>query len=187
MPFINGRFYANPIYGSAVELARLIGGQDQEDSRGPSDASEDLQTNVTGTLKSLGLYSSPRADDTDSSDSPSGFCDLTASFEPDGGVNCEPGKDYHGTAYMSLAGPGIQFHRVDEESIRATATADGDIVSVDGEASLGYDGHRQWQVPFTIKAGKGFKQQGGAIVWTVTYKCNGDDLEWQPHQMLYCL
>ena len=88
---------------------------------------------------------------------------------------------------MALSGPGIQSHSVDEDSIRATAAADGDIVSLDGEATLGYDGHRQWQVNFTIKAGTGFNQQGGAIVWTVTYKCNGDELETQFHQILYCL
>lgn len=174
MPFINGRFYMNPLFGAALERARL---------RVP----ETEDTDIIEGLPSLNIDSGPRASGDDDADTPSGFCDLTASVSPHG-VHCERDKDYHGTAYMELGGPGIQFHKVDENSIRATAAALGDIVSVDGDATPGYDGKRQWKVPFAIRAGKNFQQQGGAIQWTVTYKCNGDELEWQaPLHVLYCL
>ncbi|MGH9730209.1 MAG: hypothetical protein ACRD4A_00810 [Candidatus Acidiferrales bacterium] len=86
---------------------------------------------------------------------------------------------------MSLSGPGI--YHVDQNSIRVMATADGDIVRVDGRSREAFGGHLQWEVNFTIKSGPGFKQQGGDILWMVRYECDGNRVERQFRQTVYCL
>lgn len=43
MPSINGRFYANPIYGAAVEIARAIAEQDGQNFQDDSDAPANLR------------------------------------------------------------------------------------------------------------------------------------------------
>lgn len=58
---------------------------------------------------------------------------------------------------------------------------------VDSPAREAFGGPLQWQVDFTIKAGPGFKQQGGDILWTVRYECEGDRVETQFPQTVYCL
>lgn len=184
MPFVNGRYYANRIFGRAIELARILSGQ-AGSLREPL-SSEQQFANISRNVPYSPIYSRPKAAAGSASGSDSGLCDLVAGFTPHG-VHCEPGKDYHGTAYMDLNGPGIRLHSVDEDTIRVRAEADGDIVSVSGRARKAFGGPLQWQVDFSIKSGAGFHQQGGDIVWTVRYICSGDHVEQEFRQTVYCL
>ena len=186
MPFINGRFYTNPVFGWGVELAGIIAGHEGHNSGGNSDAYDGSNHNIIGDVPSLSIYSSPQLDETESSEQASGFCDLKLDSHPDG-VKCEQGEDYHGTAVLVIGGVGTGFHYVDPNSIRVAAEADSDIVSVDGRPVSTLGGHQQWSVKFTIKSGPDFKQQGGAILWTVRYKCTGKEMERQYRQILHCL
>jgi len=186
MPFINGRYYANPVFGWGVELARIIAGHEGRNSGAHSDAYGASGREIIGYVPSLSIYSSPQLGETAASDRTSGFCDLTFNSHPNG-AQCEQGKDYHGTAVLVIAGVGTGFHYVDPNTIRVAAEADSDIVSVDGRPASILGGHQQWTVNFTIKSGPGFKQQGGAILWTIRYKCTGKEVERQYRQILHCL
>lgn len=186
MPFINGRFYANPVFGWGVELARIIAGYEDRHLGGNSGAYNASDHSIIGDVPSLGIYSSPQLGETESSDQASGFCDLTLRSHPHG-VKCEQGKDYHGMAILVIAGVGKQFHYVDPHSIRVAAEAGSDIVRVDSRPVPILAGPEQWAVNFTIKSGPGFKQQGGGILWTIRYKCAGKELERQYPQILHCL
>lgn len=44
MPFINGRFYANPVYGRALEIARIGEQLGQNDLLGGTDATQKQAT-----------------------------------------------------------------------------------------------------------------------------------------------
>ncbi|MHB8541775.1 MAG: hypothetical protein ACYDCD_12675 [Candidatus Acidiferrales bacterium] len=186
MPFINRRFYANPVFGWGVELARILAGQQHQNPRGTGEVLDQRLQNIIGDVPSLGIYSAPLVSETNASDSASGFCDLKISSHPHG-VKCEQGKDYHGMAVLVIAGVGKQFHYVDPDSIRVAAEAGSDIVSVDSRPMSILGGHQQWAVNFTIKSGPGFKQQGGGILWTIRYKCTGKELERRYPQILHCL
>lgn len=186
MPFINGRFYANPVFGWSVELARIIAGHEGHNSGGNSDAHDASDHSIIGDVPSLSIYSSPQLGETESSDRASGFCDLKIRSLPHG-VKCEEGKNYHGMAVFIIGGVGTGFHYVDPDSIRVAAEAGSDIVSVDSRPTQILDGPQQWAVNFTIKSGPGFKQQGGGILWTIRYKCTGKKLERQYPQILHCL
>jgi|GEM_PF-4241933 len=186
MPFINGRYYANPVFGWGVELARIIARHEGRNSGGNSDAYGAPGRYIIGNVPSLGIYSSAQLGVTEPSDQAGGFCDLKLNSHPHG-VKCEQGKDYHGLAVLVIAGVGTGFHYVDPNSIRVAAEADSDIVSVDGRPVSILGGHQQWTVDFTIKSGPGFKQQGGAILWTIRYKCTGKGMERQYRQILHCL
>ena len=60
MPFINGRFYTNPVFGWGVELAGIIAGHEGHNSGGNSDAYDGSNHNIIGDVPSLSIYS-PRS------------------------------------------------------------------------------------------------------------------------------
>lgn len=53
MPFINGHYYANPVFGWGVELARIIAGHEGHDLEGNSDARDASDHNIIGYVPSL--------------------------------------------------------------------------------------------------------------------------------------
>lgn len=169
MPFINGRFYANPVYGRALEIARIGEQLGQSGLLGGTDAAQKTGDHVIEGVPSLDIESSLWAGAKQDSDHPSGFCKLDAKFWVDG-PECEEGRDYHATAFMRLAGPGIQFNEVDTRSTRVRASTDSELVTVDSHAEEAFGGPLEWQVKFSIESCVGCRQQGGVINWTVTYK-----------------
>lgn len=91
MAFINGRFHMNSLFGAAVERAR-------------SGFPEPNDAGIIDKLPSLCIYSTPDIGWEDNADSPSGFCDLTATFSPHG-VRCAPDKDFHGAFAVETGRP----------------------------------------------------------------------------------
>ena len=185
MSFINGRFYANPAYGRALELARIAEQLTNSGLLRSTNSADQTGDNVIEGVPSLDIKSLLRAGTEQDSDHPSGFCELEPRFWVEG-PECEEGKDYHATAFMRLAGPGIQFKEVVTRSIKVRANTDSEIVTVDSPAEEAFGGPLEWQVKFSIKSCAGCRQQGGTINWTVTYKCRKDELEMTRSQGVVC-
>lgn len=185
MSFINGRFYANPAYGRALELARIAEQLTNSGLLRSTNSADQTGDNVIEGVPSLDIKSLLRASTEQDSDHPSGFCELEPRFWVEG-PECEEGKDYHATAFMRLAGPGIQFKEVVTRSIKVRANTDSEIVTVDSPAEEAFGGPLEWQVKFSIKSCAGCRQQGGTINWTVTYKCRKDELEMTRSQGVVC-
>lgn len=186
MPFINGRFYANLAYGRALELARIAEEFGQDALHGGTNPAQETGKKIIEGVPSLDINSLLQTAREQDSNHPSGFCTLRADFTPHG-VKCEEGKDYHGEAVISLSGIGFSSHYVEPHTIRVRAEAEGDIVSVDSHPTEYFGDPKRWAVRFTIKSGPGFRQQGGNILWTVTYKCLRDDVVMRFPQTLHCL
>ena len=68
MPFINGRFYANPAFGWGVELGRIVADHEGHRSEGNSDAHDASDRSIIGDVPSLSVYSSPQLGEAESSD-----------------------------------------------------------------------------------------------------------------------
>ena len=185
MPIINRRFHANPAYGRALAIARIAEQLGQNVLLGGTNAAHKTGENVIEGVPSLDIKSLLRASTEQDSDHPSGFCELEPRFWVEG-PECEEGKDYHATAFMRLAGPGIQFKEVDTRSIKVRANTDSELVTVDSPAEEAFGGPLEWQVKFSIKSCAGCRQQGGTINWTVTYKCRKDELEMTRSQGVVC-
>ena len=186
MPFINGGYYANRAYGLTLELARIAEELGQGRSPQGTHTAPETDETVIEEVPSLDIKSLLQTAREQDADPPSGFCFLKLDSSPHG-VKCEPGKDYHGSAHLNISGIGITSRYVDPRTIHVTAESESAIVSIDSHPVRVIGDSQHWTVDFTIKSGPGFKQQGGAILWTVGYRCTEKDVEMTHRQILYCL